>query len=248
MSYFDNKKIIRIDDIGASTKQFERHSTKFKGLINVGPLKNRQFFGDWGPYDEITPSILGEFIRFVKSDQFSNPVVILGITASYVNYDGSLITFDKYAPNLYKYILELEAMGNVVIGCHGLTHCVLKNKKFRPKFWGSNRIYHREFHDWLPRETLSNHLYMATSILRSIFKDVSVIIPPGNLLNQYTLDVAENLDYKFLSTEDNVINSLNLSKIQPIKNDTCLRIHDRELAIKLEDVMLDAKSFLVSEK
>src|SRR3990170_1650748 len=44
---------LRLDDLGASSKQYERWSRH--RWANVWPLHDRRLFGAWGPYRELAP-------------------------------------------------------------------------------------------------------------------------------------------------------------------------------------------------
>ena len=81
--------------------------------------------------------------------------------------------------------------GLIKIANHGLTHCVLKGNLYLPRLFTSNRKYHREFWDWLPREHHFQHIKKSQIILEKAFgQRPEVLVPPGNVYSLDTLDAA----------------------------------------------------------
>ena len=83
---------LRIDDIGASTKQFEVYSKKFKGLGNLFFLKYLPWFKAWGSYREM---IADEWKQVFNVLQEFNAKLTVSITACWVEKDCSLIPFHE---------------------------------------------------------------------------------------------------------------------------------------------------------
>ena len=86
-------RIFRIDDIGASTKQFEQYS-KIRGG-NFWFLKRIWPFKSMGPYSELTASEWETFLN-IFSENSIKPII--SITASWVDKDSSLTPFPEKFP------------------------------------------------------------------------------------------------------------------------------------------------------
>ncbi len=172
--------IFRIDDIGASTKQFEQYGRwkigNFLFLKTIWPFKK------WGPYGELTEK---EWEQFLKIFEQNNIKPIIAITACWVEKDGNLTPFPEKFPKQAKLLKQAFLDGKVEIANHGLTHCVVG--EHLPKFWGSNRKYHREFWPYLSQEIHNEHIFKAQEILENFFaKPVNIFVPPGNVWSYKT--------------------------------------------------------------
>ena len=84
------KVALRIDDIGASSKQFEVYSNKWFGVGNLFFLKKLDFFKAWGPYKEMTASEWEAIFEILKK---YDAKITVGVTASWVEYSGQLVPF-----------------------------------------------------------------------------------------------------------------------------------------------------------
>lgn len=168
-------KKIRIDDIGASSKQYNQYS-RWK-LANIGPLKRWGLFRNWGPYEELTPNEWNELLEIFR--RFTIRPMI-AITACWVETDGTLIPFPQKFPLVASLLRSALAQGTITIANHGLTHCVVG--KHLPRFFGANRVFHREFWPWLPDSIHHDHIVKSQEILESNFGvPITVFVPPGNV-------------------------------------------------------------------
>ncbi len=86
-------KIFRIDDIGASTKQFEQYG-RWK-IGNFWFLKTIWPFKKWGPYKELSAL---EWEKILKIFEQKNIKPIVAITATWVEKDNSLTPFPQKFP------------------------------------------------------------------------------------------------------------------------------------------------------
>ena len=116
-------------------------------------LKYLPWFKAWGPYDEMNDAqwqkVLDLLIKYSAK-------LTVGITASWVDKDGDLVPFPEKFPAQAHILKQGWKEGLLEIANHGLTHCVVG--KHLPRLFSSNRKYHREFWDWVPREIHFDHL------------------------------------------------------------------------------------------
>ena len=130
--------MVRLDDIGASSKQFEwwsRHR-----WANVWPLHHRRLFGAWGPYRELREDELRRIFQAVE-DQGKHLTV--AITANWVEWDGTLVPYGQKFPYQAEVIVRWVHRGVIDVAAHGLTHCV--PGQHLPRWIGGNRPWHREY-------------------------------------------------------------------------------------------------------
>jgi hypothetical protein len=173
-------KIFRIDDIGASTKQFEQHG-RWK-IGNFWFLKRMRPFKGWGPYSEL--NVL-EWERILEVFEQKNIKPIIAITAAWVEKNGSLTSFPQKFPEEASILKQTFLGDKLEIANHGLTHCVIG--KHLPRFWSSNRKFHREFWPELSQETHTEHILKSQEILENFFnKPISIFVPPGNIWSEKT--------------------------------------------------------------
>lgn len=177
----------RIDDIGASTKHFEQHGRKwfsvFGKKVIYFPLANVWFFKRiwpfrrWGKYDELTVS---EWQIFLEIFLKHNIVPIIAITATWVEKDSTLTPFPQKFPEQANLLKDAFLKNKIIIANHGLTHCVVG--QHLPRFWTSNRSFHREFLPALDETVHRQHIVESQAILEQFFeKPVEIFVPPGNL-------------------------------------------------------------------
>ena len=233
----NNKIALRMDDIGASSKIHEIYSKRWKGLGNILFLKYLKGISAWGPYQELGSKAWEKVFALLEGHHAK---LTVGITACLVEYDGTLIPFNKKFPDQTKLLVQAEKAGLIRVACHGLTHCVLEDKKFRPRLFTSNRQYHREFWDWLPYEIHNEHLKRAQEILATIFqKNVELLVPPGNVFCEHTLKAAQANGIKYLNCQTE---AKKFEQITILSNENVLPFHDREVMIYgvgwLEDLLV----------
>lgn len=214
---------LRIDDIGASSKQFEVYSKFRPG--NILFFKYLPCFRAWGPYEEMsTDEWRGVFNVLEKF----NAKLTVGVTATWVEADGSLVPFpEKFQEEAAK-LKEGVKAGLLDIANHGLTHCVVG--KHLPRLFFSNRKFHREFWSWIDPEVHFEHIRRSQQILQNYFEvAVTTFIPPGNVYADVTLQAAKasGIDLINCHTSEDVRNGM---RILGEKN--VLAFHDRELVLE----------------
>lgn len=227
----------RIDDIGASTKLYNQYGKKrfyYNGLLyfyfpfaNYWFFKRHKPFRAWGPYRELSADYWESVIALFKQNDI---IPIISITACWVDNNSNLIPFDKKFPDQAEVFKSAVRQGTIIIANHGLTHCVVG--KHLPRFFSSNREFHREFWPYLDQELHNRHILRSQEYLENYFeKPIEIFVPPGNvwsvktyaalkqthinkvICNRYMLDSTEKMeDIKFIDDRKGFIN-----------------IHDREL-------------------
>lgn len=232
------KKIaFRMDDVGASTKQFEVYSKTLLG--NILFLKYYPPFKAWGPYEEITLVQWKEIIDFLDK---TDSQMTVAVTATWVEKNGDLTPFpQKFSKQAI--ILKKALQSDLIeIANHGLTHCVIG--KHLPGLITSNRKYHREFYDFLSEEEIKYHLKKSQKILEEYFETkIVTFTPPGNVYTKFTKAFARKLGLKYLSSKndknvfafhdrDIVLNGVKWleEKIRQYKNQDCKIVTVQNLA------------------
>lgn len=217
---------LRMDDVGASSKQYEIYSKRWFGIGNFLFLKYLPYFRAWGPYRELSAT---EWYSIINTLKEHNAKLTVAVTAAWVDGHGVLIPYDKKWPEAYKALKTGVDIGVIEIACHGLTHCVLQNMSFLPKAFTSNRRFHREFWDWLPPHTHENHLYIAKKILDEIFEtEVTTLVPPGNVFSDATIEAANKVGFRVINC---MTKNRNINNIRIIDNENIVAFHDREIIL-----------------
>lgn len=219
-----NKIAFRIDDIGASTKRFEVYSKSRIG--NFLFLKYLKPFQAWAPYREMTAQ---EWYQIFEILHQYRARLTVGITASWVEWNGKLVPFPKKFPEEAKGLKIGLEQGVLEIANHGLTHCVVG--KHLPRLFRSNRIYHREFWDWVPRETHFTNIKRSQEILQDYFGvPITTFIPPGNVYSSDTLEAAGHCGIERVNSSTPPPSAPSAVKI--VNNENVVDFHDREIVLE----------------
>lgn len=223
---------LRLDDPGASSKRYEvysDHRWNIKGIhisANWLFLKYMQPFKKWGPYREMRGS---EWFEVFDILQRHDARLTVAVTATWVVDKNRLIPFNQRFPEEAAALKEGMQQGLIEIANHGLTHCVLQDNLFKPKLFEGNRQYHREFWDWLPLELHEEHIQRSQEILQSFFEtDVVTFVPPGNVYNEATLEIAMRYGLRYLSCQTTPGSS---NSLLVLGNENTIPFHDRELVL-----------------
>lgn len=219
------KKIIfRIDDIGSSSKKYEVYSKFFLG--NFLFLKYLPPFASWGPYQEL-PAQIWEKI-FDLLEKFKAKMTV-AVTASWVEEDGTLVPFPKKFNRQAKILKKGVDRNLIEIANHGLTHCVLGKHKPRP--FSPNRKFHREFWQWVPKETHYKNLETSQKILKDYFGPILIFVPPGNVWTQDTEIAAFKFGIRFLCGRSDLVKTGQKSNgLIYISDSDSFSFHDRDIA------------------
>jgi len=130
---------LRLDDLGASSKQYERWSRH--RWANVWPLHDRRLFGAWGPYRELAP---WQMEIIFSACARARRVLIVAITANWVEADGTLLPYAEKFPDQARVVVAHATRGSIEVALHGWTHCIPDRGRHLPRWIGSNRAWHRE--------------------------------------------------------------------------------------------------------
>lgn len=226
--------MFRMDDVGAATK---RHEVYGLTRISLGPLR-LPFPGNllwlkylppikrWGPYRELRASEWGAILEALSA---AGARMTVGVTAAWVEDDGALTPFPRKFPDATRVIREGVHAGLLEIANHGLTHCLLEGRAFRPRLFAGNRSYHREFYDFVPAEAQEAAIARAQGILAEAFGvPIVTLVPPGNLLQPETAELARRHGVRFLSYRAPTTRAGTL----PVIGDECgVVFHDRDIVL-----------------
>ena len=221
---------LRIDDIGACTKRFEVYSKNRIG--NLFFLKYISPFKAWGPYNEMDDAqwqlVLDLLIKYSAK-------LTVGITASWVEKDSNMVPFPEKFPAQARVIKQGYKKGLLEIANHGFTHCVVG--KHLPRLFSSNRKYHREFWDWIPREIHFEHLEKSQAIFQEwLGERPTTLIPPGNVYAVETLEAAKKHGIERINS---YIDHGVESSVRIINNDQIDAFHDREIVLEGVEFLTD---------
>ncbi len=223
----------RLDDVGASTKKYEVYSDRVweLGRLRISAnwlfLKYLPGFKKWGPYREMTA---GEWYAIYNLLEESEAKLTVAVTAAWAESEERLIPFPLRFPEEAAALKEGSEQGLIEIANHGLTHCVLKDNAFKPKWFSSNRRYHREFWDWIPREVGEDHIRASQDILQSWFNtEIVTFVPPGNVFTDATLETAHRYGLRYLScnTPQRIHDQMII-----VGDDQVLPFHDRDIVLR----------------
>ncbi|MFA5261374.1 MAG: polysaccharide deacetylase family protein, partial [Candidatus Omnitrophota bacterium] len=199
---------LRMDDVFASTKQFEiygKDTIRILGRLwplslisNFLWLKYCPGLRKRLPYRELRA---GEWEQIIKMLLSYNAKLTVGVTAVWVEWSGELIPFFKKFPEQAAVLKNGVEQGVLEIANHGLTHCVAG--RHRPRPFASNRLFHREFWDWIPAETHRDHLRTSQRYLKEYFGcDAVTFIPPGNVWTPDTERFARESGLRYLASTE----------------------------------------------
>lgn len=223
---------LRLDDVGACAKQYEVYSEHAWGVGRARLSGNWLFlkylppFKRWGPYRELTAQ---EWDAVYDVLRRYHAKLTVAVTAAWVVSERQLIPFPQRFPDEAVVLREGVHEGLIEIANHGLTHCVLKDNAFRPKWMSGNRRYHREFWEWVPSETQETHIARAQEILQGWFGvEVVTFVPPGNVFTPATLQIARRHGLRYLSCH---AASLHQEDLILIDEERVLACHDRDVVL-----------------
>src|SRR3990167_5836759 len=99
---------LRLDDLGASSKQYERWSRH--RWANVWPLHDRLLFVAWGPYRELAP---WQMEIIFSACARARRVLIVAITANWVEADGTLLPYAEKFPDQERVVVAHATRGSL---------------------------------------------------------------------------------------------------------------------------------------
>ncbi len=195
--------VVRLDDVGASSKRYEVYSRFQQRLGRLGApadwlfLKYLPGIRAWGPYREMSADV---WRRLAELLERHDARLTVGVTAAWADDERRVTPYYEKFPEAAAVLKEACRRGLVEIANHGLTHCVVEGNRFKPRLFSGNRTYHREFSPLVPAETQGEHLRRAQEILQGYFEtEVVTFIPPGTNFMNSTLHAAEGVGLRFVS-------------------------------------------------
>ena len=227
--------MIRMDDVGAASK---RHEIYGLTRLALGPfrvpfpgnwlwLKYLPPIKRWGPYRELSST---EWYAILEMLAEAGARMTIAVTAAWVEDDGTLTPFPRKFPEATRAIRKGVDAGLLEVANHGLTHCLLTGRAFRPRVFTGNRPYHREFYDFVPAATQEANIERAQVILSDAFGGpIVTLVPPGNLLQPVTAEIARRHGVRYLSygaptSRDGIL---------PIVGNECgVVFHDRDVVLE----------------
>ena len=223
---------LRLDDVGASSKRYEVYSNR---SWRWGPLR---VSGNWlflkylpgwknaGPYREMHA---GEWHDVLKILSEAGARMTVAITAAWADRADRVTPFPERFPAEAEALKEGVRQGLIEIANHGLTHCVLEGNLFRPRWMSSNRVYHREFWEWVPLAVQELHIQRSQDILQKYF-GVAVVtfVPPGNVYTADTLAIAERYGLRYVSCATSPARQ---GGVVVLGNKGVVPFHDRDLVL-----------------
>jgi len=216
--------MLRMDDVGSSSKEFCVYSNKFNFVGNFLFIKYLSQFKAWGRYRELGDEDWDIIFDLLSANQ---AVLTVAVTATWVDRYGTLTPiYDKFEKQVAK-LRDGVRNGLIQIANHGLTHCVLRGNLYLPRLFTSNRRYHREFWDWLPRELHFKHIEVSQTILEQAFgQRPEILVPPGNVYSLDTLDAAIKYGIRIVNcnTSDYEYKGLLVKS-----NENVIAFHDKDI-------------------
>jgi len=171
----------------------------------------------------------GEWREIYGLLEDTNAVLTVSVTAAWAESENRLVDFPQKFPEEARALKEGVEIGLIEIANHGLTHCVLTRGAFGPKWFSSNRRYHREFWDWIPPEVQEDHIRRSQEILQSFFEThVVTFVPAGNVFTDTTLQIAQRygLRYVSCSTQRRIHGGMAI-----VGDEQVLPFHDRDIVL-----------------
>ncbi len=235
---------LRIDDIGASSKEFEyygKNSVKVFGkflplpelLTNFLFFKKFPLWSGWAKYKELSSE---DWIRIINFLSQNNVILNVALTACWVNKEGNLIKFNEKFPSQTEVIKDAINKKLIYILNHGLTHCI--PGKHMPMRFKSNQKYHREFSNYLNFDDQFKHLEKSQRIIFEIFGFYpKILVPPGNQYNLDTLKSMNKLNMKYIQCHRDKSHQpsdyyLKKFNIKHIDNSKVEVLHDKDIVTK----------------
>ncbi len=224
---------LRLDDVGACSKRYEvySHYAWGRGPFTVSAnwlfLKYLPGLKGWGPYRELDAE---EWQAIVALLEVYGAKLTVAITAAWAESEGNVVPFPVKFPKQAAVLKAGVARGVIEIANHGLTHCVLQGNAFRPRWFSSNRPFHREFLAWLPTEVHAKHLAQSQQILEEYFGvRVVTFVPPGNVFTEDTLKAAAAYGLRYVSCQTEPMHTVGL---MILGNQDTFAFHDRDIVFQ----------------
>lgn len=242
-----NPVVLRMDDVGASSKKYEIYSNR---QWKAGPLRisgNWLFLKylpsvrAWGPYRELGSIEWEEILALLQKYKAK---LTVAVTATWVASMEKIKPFPLAFPRQAEIIKDAAKEKVLEVANHGLTHSVVEGNAFRPRLFDGNREFHREFGPGVPASVQADHIARSQDILQSwLGMKVVSFVPPGNQFTEKTLELAAKHGLKYVSC--NTPARLGYTPMVLGNKDT-VAFHDRDIVLGtknwLEDLLAEHKT------
>lgn len=230
MSDKPDKKILRLDDFGASARLYERHASGRRRFFNFFPFFGSELLGSWAPFRELTVPDLLSLCDTLERHRIQ---LLFCVTATF--FDGyRWVGVDEAYPNHVEVIKSATARGTLVLANHGLTHCKEEDSRSTGRhFWG-NRSLHREYMSNRTPERLRNSLVKSQLILERVFGTrPKVLVPPGHAVSSLASQFCNDVGITHIATgaRHDTFTSGNLTLMS--QNDFQV-LHTRDLVLNFD--------------
>jgi peptidoglycan/xylan/chitin deacetylase (PgdA/CDA1 family) len=179
-----------------------------------------------GPYREMRAAEWSQVLAILRA---ASARMTVAITAAWADRSDRVTPFPIRFPEQAEALKEGVREGLIEIANHGLTHCVLQDNLFRPRWMSSNREFHREFWDWVPLSVQEEHISRSQDILQNYFGvPVVTFVPPGNVFTEGTLAIAERHGLRYVSCNTKPGTS---GTLRVLGNEHVVPFHDRDLVL-----------------
>ena len=197
-----------MDDLGASSKQFEIYSRS--RLANLTPLKRVWPWKAWGPYRELTAAEIHEIVMICKR---AGSRLSFGVTACWVDEHSNLTPYHKKFPEQAAMLQWAVREGFADVVNHGYTHC--RVGKHLPRWCDGNREQHREYVPDMSMAQAASHLLRSQQTFREwLVPEPSILVPPGLLFADKFLDTAKLAGLRVWNRKD---------------EERCVSLHDKDI-------------------
>ena len=157
-----------------------------------------------------------------------NAKLTVGVTAGWIEKNGSLIPFPEKFENQAAKLKEGLRAGVIEIANHGLTHCVVG--KHLPRVLFSNRKFHREFWPSLSEELHFQHIEQSQKILQDYFESkITTLVPPGNVYSKATIAAVKQFGINLINCHTK---SCTKNGMRILGEENVFAFHDRELILE----------------
>ncbi|MEC8299458.1 MAG: polysaccharide deacetylase family protein [Pseudomonadota bacterium] len=230
-------KLLRMDDFGACSRVYEKHSSKFFGLLDFYPLYHRRLLGSWGPFRELSVEEIVEIATILGE---RNVMMLFCITAGWPCINGGIAKFHEVFPEQSKKIKEYAQLGIFQIANHGLTHCVLEDPRYRrPGIFG-NRDRHREFLPERSNKHLQESIELSQQIISDYFEaEPQILVPPGHAISSRVFPYLYDSGIEAVASGSSHLPNIKFRNMQILNGENFEVFHTRDIVLRGTDFLAE---------